>query len=87
MENVAIVDLLPTGFEIKEVLDSNNVFLKNIREDRFLGYLYLSNDTIEINYRAKLTTKGKLIVPPAFTQDLYNNQNQAQSNGSEFIVK
>ena len=87
IENVAVVDLLPTGFEIKEVLDSNNVFLKNIREDRFLAYLYLSNDMIEINYRAKLTTKGKLIVPPAFAQDLYNNQNQAQSNGSEFIVK
>ena len=87
MENVAIVDLLPSGFEIKEVISSGSLFLVNLREDRFLGYTNLGNNMVEISYAVKATTKGKLVVPPAYVEDLYNTENQAQSKIGEFIVK
>jgi len=87
MENVAVVDLLPSGFEIQEIILSDNLFLVNLREDRFLGYINLGKDMVEINYIVKATTKGKFVVPPTYVEDLYNMDNQAQSKIGEFVVK
>lgn len=87
MENLAVVDLLPSGFEIKEVIDNGNLFQKDVREDRLIGYLNLSSNMVTITYRVKLTTKGKVIVPATYIQDLYNTQNQALSDESKFVVE
>jgi uncharacterized repeat protein (TIGR01451 family) len=88
IENLAVVDLLPTGFEIKEVLSHNSLFSQNLREDRFLGYMYLpGNKMEEIVYKVRVTTKGNIIIPAVFGQDMYNNENQAQSESFAFTIE
>jgi len=73
LSHVAIVDLLPGGFEVvRDSVKSDNVDYADIREDRVIFFSYVTPDSKEIVYRIKATNAGKFIVPPISATSMYN---------------
>lgn len=71
--NVAIVDLLPGGFEVvRDSIKSQNMDYADIREDRAIFFVNLGPDSTEITYRIKATNTGQFTVPPLFATSMYN---------------
>ena len=63
--NIAIVDLLPGGFEVvRDSLSSINMDYVDAREDRVIFFGNINPDSMELVYRIKATSKGKFTVPP-----------------------
>jgi alpha-2-macroglobulin len=93
IENVAIVDLSPSGFEV--VRDENgginlsgaNVVHSDLREDRVVLYVTADTTVAEIQYQAKVTAAGKLIVPAVSAQAMYNRTVQAIGETGVLEVK
>ena len=90
--NVAIVDLLPGGFEV--VLDKN---LRNknsgwqpeyidSREDRMIVFGNVASNVQEFVYRIKATNAGQYKVPPTFAESMYDRSVQARSLGGKISV-
>ena len=71
--NIALVDLLPGGFEVvRESVKNDNVDYVDMREDRVIFFTSLGPDSIELIYRIKATNAGKYIVPPISAGAMYN---------------
>jgi uncharacterized protein YfaS (alpha-2-macroglobulin family) len=83
IENVAVIDLLPSGFEIVRdenggaTVEGENVVHSDTREDRVILYVTADTAIAEIRYQAKATAAGKLIVPSISAQAMYNRAVQA----------
>ncbi|MBE9535535.1 MAG: alpha-2-macroglobulin family protein [Proteobacteria bacterium] len=93
LSNIAIVDLLPGGFEV--VLESvrggssGSTFMPDyidVREDRVVIFGVAEGSVKEFVYRMKATNKGKYQVPPAFGESMYDKEVQARSKGSHISV-
>jgi hypothetical protein len=76
--NVAIIDLLPGGFE---VMDSSartgaspikGVDYVDVREDRAVFFVTVPTNALEIDYQIKSCNRGQFIVPPVFAQSMYD---------------
>jgi alpha-2-macroglobulin len=93
IENVAIVDLLPSGFEAVRdenggvSLEGANVVHSDVREDRVVLYVTVDPTIAEIQYQAKVTAAGKLIVPSVTAQAMYNRAVQAVGDAGVLEVK
>ena len=88
LSNIAIVDLLPGGFEVvRDSVDSDHVDYTDAREDRVVFFLSLSPDNTEIVYRIKAVSTGTFIVPPVFAESMYNPAVKAQGPASTMLVK
>lgn len=100
--NVAIVDLLPGGFEVvisptarsgdtTSFADSGMSSWKpdyvDIREDRVVLYGTVGPDVKEFVYRIKATNKGKYAVPPIFAEAMYDRAAQARALGAKIVVE
>jgi len=88
---IAIVDLLPGGFEIDrqsirkyQNYDADYI---DIREDRLVVYTSVGPGTIEINYKARLTTRGEFTVPAAYANAMYNDKVYAHSHASAVTIE
>ena len=85
--NIAVVDLLPGGFEV--VVDSATRSGRpagagdsavstwqpeyvDIREDRVVIYGSIGEEAREFVYRIKATNKGEFAVPPSFGESMYD---------------
>jgi alpha-2-macroglobulin len=83
VENVAVVDLLPSGFEVVRSesggasVENENLSHSDIREDRVILYVSAGTAITELRYQVKVTAAGKLIVPPITAQAMYNRAVQA----------
>ncbi len=91
LSNIAIVDLLPGGFEV--VRDSVPRTAYNwradyvdIREDRVIYYGSFDNHVTELSYKVKLTASGEFIVPPSYAESMYDRSVRANTEASRFIV-
>lgn len=85
--NVAIVDLLPGGFEVvRDSVQLKNIDYADIREDRVIFFTSVSPDSFEISYRIKATNKGKFTVPPAFAMSMYNPAVQSLGTAANITV-
>ena len=68
--NVAIIDLLPGGFEVggaslhPGVSTITGVDYVDVREDRAVFYATVSGSVLEINYQIKSSNRGEFTVPP-----------------------
>jgi uncharacterized protein YfaS (alpha-2-macroglobulin family) len=93
LSNVAIVDLLPGGFEVvidQEARDGGGSFspeYMDIREDRVLVFGYVSSNAEEFTYRIRATNKGTFAVPPIFAEGMYDRSVQARSVGGTISVE
>jgi len=75
IENAAIVELLPGGFELAdESLDAERMGFDHIevREDRIVFFGSVSDSGREISYRIKPTSRGNFVVPPPFAESMYD---------------
>lgn len=89
--NVAVIDLLPGGFEvIRESVPREaggwSADYVDVREDRVVFYGGFGSRVTELRYRAKLTAAGRFVVPPAYAEAMYNRSLHGRSKGDEFQV-
>lgn len=71
--NVAIVDLLPGGFEVvNDSVKIENMDYADAREDRVIFFGSVTPDVKEIVYRIKAINIGKFTVPPIFANSMYD---------------
>lgn len=93
IENVAVVEMLPGGFEV--VLDSVRGNRKSswrpdyvdAREDRIVIFGTARAKVEEYVYRIKAINKGEYSVPPIFGESMYDRTVKARSPGDKIIVK
>lgn len=90
--NVAIVDLLPGGFEVqrdsvRRRFNGWDVDYVDIREDRVVYYTTVTASARTLTYRVKVTGAGKFAIPPAHAASMYHRDVQAQSLPGTFTVE
>ena len=89
VNNVALTDLLPGGFEI--VTDSvrrqygGDFDYRDVREDRLVLYGSFGENTTEIRYRVKATSPGNFTVPAASAAAMYQRDIRAHTASSRLI--
>jgi uncharacterized protein YfaS (alpha-2-macroglobulin family) len=91
VSNVALIDLLPGGFEVlRDSLPRKSAAWSadytDIREDRVVIYGGFGSRVTELRYQAKLTAAGKFVVPPAYAGSMYNRSLYGRSASDEFLV-
>ena len=89
--NVAVVDLLPGGFEvlresIRNSYDRWSPDYKDVREDRVVFYGGFGSNLTEFSYRVKLTSSGSFVVPSAFAGSMYDRTVEARTEPGRFEV-
>jgi len=99
VSNVAIVDMIPAGFEIDispEGLGKRGSgptaattwqpdFI-DVREDRVVFYGTVGTDAQTFSYRLKPTNRGNFTVPPLYAEGMYDRSVQARSLGGRFQI-
>jgi uncharacterized protein YfaS (alpha-2-macroglobulin family) len=99
VSNVAIVDMIPAGFEIDispEGLGNRasgptaaNTWrpdFVDVREDRVVFYGTVTTDAQTFSYRLKPTNRGTFTVPPLYAEGMYDRTVQARSLGGKFQI-
>lgn len=89
--NMAIVDLLPGGFEVIRSSVPRRVHgwqadYVDVREDRVVFYGSVESAVQELNYRVKVTTAGRFTVPPATAASMYDRSVYAATAGGSLSV-
>lgn len=88
VSNLAIIDLLPGGFEVvRDSLKRDNVDYFDAREDRVLFFLTATSNNKEIVYRIKATNKGEYTVPPILATAMYNPAVKANGAAGKITVQ
>lgn len=95
--DVAIIDLLPGGFEVVEpeadadgvvppLVGSSNGFQHvDAREDRMLIYTTASDSVAEYSYRIKATAAGRFVQPPPYAESMYEREIRASGAGGAVL--
>jgi uncharacterized protein YfaS (alpha-2-macroglobulin family) len=89
--NVAVIDLLPGGFEVLSESIRNqyggwNLEHRDVREDRVVIYGAFTDRVTEIRYRVKLTSAGDFVVPAAYAGSMYDRSIQSRTAPARFTV-
>ncbi len=91
LSNVAVIDLLPGGFEV--VRSSVNrtaagwrADYVDIREDRVVYYGDFGSSVRELSYKVKLTAAGEFVIPPSYAESMYDRSIRAISASGRFRV-
>lgn len=90
--NVAIVDLLPGGFEVvgsslsPGISSISGVDYVEVREDRAVFFVTVPLDTLEITYQIKSCNRGNFVVPPVFAESMYDRNVKARGLGGKITV-
>jgi alpha-2-macroglobulin len=94
LENVAIEDLLPGGFEIVEesvqtgpCTDWGGIEYADVREDRLLAFGTVTGTETEIKYRIKATNHGTYAIPPAQAAAMYHQKIRARGVSGTLTVQ
>jgi uncharacterized protein YfaS (alpha-2-macroglobulin family) len=92
VSNVAVIDLLPGGFEIVGTSLSpgmstiNGVDYVEVREDRAVFFATVPTETLEITYQIKSCNRGNFVVPPVFAESMYDRNVKARGLGRKISV-
>ncbi len=87
LSNIAIVDLLPGGFEVvRDSIKSANVEFVDAREDRVIFFTGVDAESKEIVYRIKATNTGQFTVPAIFAASMYNPNVSAHNVAGKITV-
>jgi uncharacterized protein YfaS (alpha-2-macroglobulin family) len=90
--NVAIVDLLPGGFEVVDsslragVSTIAGVDYVDLREDRAVFFATAPSYALEINYQIKSCNRGNFVVPPVFAESMYDRNIKGRGVGGRISV-
>jgi uncharacterized repeat protein (TIGR01451 family) len=90
--NVALVDLLPGGFEVVSsslapgVSEIKGVDYVEVREDRAIFYATVPTETLEITYQIKSCNRGNFVVPPVFAESMYDRNVKGRGLGGKISV-
>ncbi|GHB58975.1 alpha-2-macroglobulin [Psychrosphaera saromensis] len=89
--NVAVVDLLPGGFEVstESVRRGYNGWqsdYQDVREDRVVFYGGFSESVTKLTYKVKATTMGSFVIPPVYVESMYDLTIKANSTSGRFDV-
>ena len=87
LSNIAIMDLLPGGFEVvRDSVNSETVAYADVREDRVIFFTSLNPEAKEIVYRIKGISTGQFTVPAIFAESMYNNNVKARGDAATITV-
>ncbi|HEY3659729.1 MAG TPA: alpha-2-macroglobulin [Candidatus Udaeobacter sp.] len=90
--NVAIIDLLPGGFEVVDssarigASSISGVDYVDVREDRTVFFVTAPTKALEINYQIKSCNRGQFIVPPVFAQSMYDRNVKGRGVGGKISI-
>jgi uncharacterized protein YfaS (alpha-2-macroglobulin family) len=90
--NVAVVDLLPGGFEIvgsslsPGISSIKGVDYVEVREDRAVFFATVPKDALEITYQIKSCNRGSFVVPPVFAESMYDRNLKARGVSGKISV-
>ena len=89
--NVAIVDLLPGGFEVirrsvPRSIGEWRADYVDVREDRVIVYGSVETAVRTLTYRAKVTASGVFTVPPAVAESMYDRSLKASTTAGRLTV-
>jgi uncharacterized repeat protein (TIGR01451 family) len=90
--NVALVDLLPGGFEVVSssltpgISSIKGVEYVEVREDRAVFYATVPTETLEITYQIKSCNRGTFVVPPVFAESMYDRNLKGRGVGGKISV-
>jgi len=89
--NIAIVDLLPGGFEVVRSSVPRTAYdwaadYVDIREDRVVYYGSFDSRVVELSYKVKLTSSGQFLVPPSYAESMYDRSVKASTVPGRFNV-
>jgi uncharacterized protein YfaS (alpha-2-macroglobulin family) len=87
LSNIAIVDLLPGGFEVvNDSVDRKGLDYADVREDRVVFFTQPGPNVQEIVYRIKATNPGEFTVPAILAQSMYNPKLIARGSAGKIRV-
>jgi uncharacterized protein YfaS (alpha-2-macroglobulin family) len=92
ISNVALIDLLPGGFEVVSssltpgVSEIKGVDYVDVREDRAIFYTTVPTETLEITYQIKSCNRGTFVVPPVFAESMYDRNVKGRGLGGKITV-
>jgi uncharacterized protein YfaS (alpha-2-macroglobulin family) len=93
LQNVAIEDLLPGGFEIVEESVHTGrcdgwggINYADVREDRLLAFGEVTGSDTEITYKIKATNRGTYAIPPVQAEAMYHLKIRARGVSGTFTV-
>jgi uncharacterized protein YfaS (alpha-2-macroglobulin family) len=92
LTNVAVVDLLPGGFEVVDssihtgTSSTPGVDYVDVREDRAVFFVTAPTNALEIDYQIKSDNRGNFIVPPVFAQSMYERNIKGRGIGGKITV-
>ncbi|PCI51798.1 MAG: alpha-2-macroglobulin [Moraxellaceae bacterium] len=91
LSNIAIVDLLPGGFEVIRDSVSRTAYnwradYVDVREDRVVYYGDFGSSVRELSYKVKLSAAGEFVIPPTYAESMYDRSIRAISAAGKFIV-
>lgn len=88
LNNIAIVDLLPGGFDVvNDTVTFKNVDYTDVREDRVVIFTSAASDVKEIIYKIKATNTGDYTVPAITAASMYNPTIVARGETSSIKVR
>jgi uncharacterized protein YfaS (alpha-2-macroglobulin family) len=92
LTNVAIIDLLPGGFEVVDsslrpgVSSIHGIDYVDVREDRAVFFGTAPRAALQIDYDIKSCNRGEFIVPPIFAQSMYDRGVKGCGVGGKITV-
>ncbi|GAB2198105.1 alpha-2-macroglobulin [Sessilibacter sp. MAH4] len=97
LSNIAVIDLLPGGFEVvrnsinnaqtyNSDLAFNNIDYVDVREDRVVYYGRFNSAITELKYKVKATAAGTFTVPSTTAESMYDRSVKAISESRNFKV-
>ncbi|MBA2652314.1 MAG: alpha-2-macroglobulin family protein [Tatlockia sp.] len=88
LSNIAIIDLLPGGFEVlRDSVKTENIDYADLREDRVVFFTSLDSNAKELVYRIKAINSGKYTIPPIMAESMYNPNLRANGVAGSVIVE
>ncbi|WP_319407170.1 alpha-2-macroglobulin [uncultured Desulfosarcina sp.] len=90
--NVAIIDLLPGGFEVirssvPRTVQGWQADYVDVREDRVIFYGSVETTVRDLVYRVKVTAPGVFTVPPAVAGSMYDRSLRTSTAAGRLTVK
>lgn len=82
LSNIAIIDLLPGGFEVvSDSVTLDKVAYADVREDRVVFFTSLDKEFTELKFRIKAISRGRFGIPSIFAGSMYDPKVKATAVG------